>query len=76
MLREDFNNSTSHVFRTVLLRNLTQTVQHVFVYYFCHTLATSVTSRKARCCKLGVCPSHTIYTQLSKTQCTGTREDG
>lgn len=60
MLREDFNNSTSHVFRTVLLRNLTQIVQHVFVYYFCHTLATSVTSRKARC-KLGQCVLHIQY---------------
>ena len=44
---------------------------------FCHTLATSLTSRKTRCCKLGlICPLYTLYIQQSETKCTNRKDNG
>lgn len=62
-----------------LSRNLTQNIQNVLVYqlYFCHTLATSVTSRKTRCWQLGlICPVCTLYTQLRNTKCRNIKDQG
>lgn len=60
----------THVTR-VIKNSLTQNVKKkniVLLILLCHTLATSLTSRVTRCCKLGpLCPLHTLCTKKSQT---------
>lgn len=62
----------THVTR-VIKNSLTQNVRKkkciVPLILLCHTLATSLTSRVTRCCKLGpLCPLHTLCTEQSQTK--------